>query len=439
VSNQAQTSTNTELLQDSAGQLTFRDVFRIGSIRLLWVAETASAFGNCLTAFAVMSIATFQSARNGPQISILLVSFWTPLVLLGPFAGILADRLNVKWLMILAELARGFMVLALTCARGLGSTCGILACLGAVTAVFDSAEAVTVRVITPAQGLVATNGLMAQSAQIMQIIGPAIAAFLIHWFGGGACFVVDSLTYVISAAITSKITIQVTSSNVRQYDEGFIIDPIRVALKFLFTNRVIGFVVLSLIASSFALTCFSALLSIYVRDVLRSGTLVFGGLESLIAIGFIIGTQCLPSFARKLSMTESVSYGLAGLSLIVLFSAAVTKLPAAIVAMPLLGFCGALVTTPARTLIQSEVSPKMLGRISASLGSLIICSQMAAILVGGYMTRVVGIRAVYYGSSMILGLTAAIAYQQQKRIATERLTSNGTIGVPHLGPRSDHV
>jgi hypothetical protein len=53
-------------------------------------------------------------------------------------------------------------------------------------------------------------------------------------------------------------------------------------------------------AGMFAMRCFGALLSIYVRDVLHSTSATFGVLNTLIGIGMIIGTQLLTRFARHI-------------------------------------------------------------------------------------------------------------------------------------------
>ena len=60
----------------------------------------------------------------------------------------------------------------------------------------------------------------------------------------------------------------------------------------------------------------------YVRDVLHSTSAVFGVLNTLIGIGMIIGTQLLTRFARHIPQQNLVVYGLGGMGIAVLTTAA---------------------------------------------------------------------------------------------------------------------
>jgi Na+/melibiose symporter-like transporter len=79
-----------------------------------------------------------------------------------------------------------------------------------------------------------------------------------------------------------------------------VFDSMRKGFGFIFKHSTISFVILSMTAGMFAMRCFGALLSIYVRDVLHSTSATFGVLNTLIGIGMIIGTQLLTRFARHI-------------------------------------------------------------------------------------------------------------------------------------------
>src|SRR2546422_4271873 len=92
-------------------------------------------------------------------------------------------------------------------------------------------------------------------------------------------------------------------------ESSAVLDSMRQGFRFIFSHSVISFVILSMTAGMFAMRCFGALLSIYVRDVLHSTSAVFGVMNTLIGIGMIVGTQLITRFARHIPKERLVVYG----------------------------------------------------------------------------------------------------------------------------------
>jgi len=165
---------------------------------------------------------------------------------------------------------------------------------------------------------------------------------------------------------------------------------------------VISFVLISMTAGMFAVRCFGVLLSVYVRDVLRSNAALFGTLNSLIGIGMIVGSQCIHRFARKISQQHLVIYGLGGMGIAVLVTAVFGTVPTTAIGMLALGFFAAFIMITAQTLIQQETPGPMLGRVSSSMMSLMAISQVIAMFVAGPVAQSAGIRNLYFGSAAML-------------------------------------
>ena len=128
----------------------------------------------------------------------------------------------------------------------------------------------------------------------------------------------------------------------------------RQGMGFIFTHAAISFVILSMTAGMFAVRCFGALLSVYVRDVLLSSAALFGTLNTLIGVGMITGTQCLHRFAKKIPPQHLVIYGLGGMGMAVLITAVFGLIATTALGMLALGFFAAFIMIPAQTLLQRE-------------------------------------------------------------------------------------
>jgi MFS family permease len=258
------------------------------------------------------------------------------------------------------------------------------------------------------------NALMTQAVQGAQIISPSIAGLMVDGLGATSCFIFDSLSFFVSAGLVMSLTISREAapastearSVVRSLGQGF---------QFIFTHAAISFVMLSMTAGMFAVRCFGALLSVYVRDILLSNAKLFGVLNSLIGIGMIIGSQCIHRFARKTSHQHLVIYGLAGMGVAVLITAAFGMVISTAVGMLGLGFFAAFIMITAQTLIQKETPGPMLGRVSSSLMSLMAISQVIAMFVAGPVAQKSGIRNLYFGSAAMLMAIGLFGYFRLSR------------------------
>jgi DHA3 family macrolide efflux protein-like MFS transporter len=396
-----------------ASQLSFRDVLRMRSVRRLWLAQSVSIFGDFLAVFAVFSLVTFQLHGTATQVSMILVAYLLPLAVVSPLAGVFVDRWNVKWTMISSDLVRGVLVLALLFVRDLHAIYAIFFALSVVSSFFVPAQSVAVRALVPAAGLLAVNALMSQAVQGSQVVSPAVAGLLVQWAGANACFLLDSLSFFFSAGMV--LTLPIHRQAAPRAAAESVLSSMRQGFQFIFTHAAISFVILSMTAGMFAVRCFGALLSVYVRDVLAANASLYGTLGSLIGIGMIAGTQSLHRFAAKTAAQFLVIYGLAGMGAGVLITAWFGRVGTTAAGMLALGFFAAFIMTPSQTLLQQETPHELLGRVSSSLMSLLAMSQVLAMVVAGPVAQWAGIRNLYFGSAAMLAAVAAVGYARLRK------------------------
>jgi DHA3 family macrolide efflux protein-like MFS transporter len=395
-------------------KLSFSEVLAIPSVRRLWIAQLVSIFGDFLAIFAVFSVVTFQLHGTPTQVTMILIAYLLPLAVISPLAGVFVDKWNVKWTMIASDVIRGLMVLVLVFERDLNVIYGVFLAMSTVSSFFVPAQSVAVRTLAPAAGLMAVNALMSQAVQGSQIISPAISGLLVQWLGANSCFLFDSLSFFFSAALVMSLTIQRQASTT---PAASVLQSLRQGFRFIFTHSAISFVIVSMTAGMFAVRCFGALLSVYVRDVLVSNAALFGTLNTLIGVGMITGTQSLHRFAARVSQQYLVIYGLSGMGLAVLLTALFGKLATAAIGMLGLGFGAAFVMVPAQTLLQQETPNELLGRVMSSLMCLMAMSQVVAMFVAGPVAERAGIRNLYLASGVMLLTIGAVGFAKLRQPA----------------------
>jgi MFS family permease len=180
--------------------------------------------------------------------------------------------------------------------------------------------------------------------------------------------------------------------------------------KFIFTHAGLAFVFIAMAVAMFVLSSFSPLMSIYIRDSLHAGSIIFGLISAMVGVGMIVGTQLVTRLASSQSKSYVVLGGLFLLGLGAGLLGAFRNTPMAALSTFTMGFGIAFVWIPAQTMSQQETPPPMVGRVSSTFMSLIAFSQVFGLLLSGYLAQRLGIRAVFIACAGVLGVISTVGY-----------------------------
>ncbi len=258
------------------------------------------------------------------------------------------------------------------------------------------------------------NTLMQSAIQLMQVLSPAISGVLVATVSPNACFWLDSLSFLFSASMIYTLTIDRQPST-KPMSLATVTSEMKAGMKFIFTHSAVSFVIISLTAGMFAIRCFFALIAVYVRDVLRGGSTLFGSISSLVGVGIILGSQFIHRFARHRSKGHLVVLGLLGIGISILLMAIFSNVPVTMAATLGIGFWVGFLIVPTQVLLQEETPKDMLGRVTSSMMSVMSFSQVLAMSGAGPIAESIGIRNLYYLSAALLVTIAALGYSRLPR------------------------
>src|SRR5262249_33039719 len=224
-----------------------------------------------------------------------------PVALISPVAGVFIDHWNVKRVMIASDLIRAGLILLLVFVHDVAQISMIFVALAAVSSFFAPAQSVTLRVIVPAEGLLAANALMAQAFYIVRLLSPAAAGALVYWLTEKACFYLDTASFVFSAMMISSLTIIRPARSQAEKTVKALTQDFLAVNKFIFTHVGLAFVFIAMAVAMFVLSSFSPLISIYIRDSLSAGSFLFGMISAMVGVGLIAGTQLVTRLVKSRS------------------------------------------------------------------------------------------------------------------------------------------
>jgi MFS family permease len=155
--------------------------------------------------------------------------------LISPVAGVAADRYNRKKLLIVADLARAVVVLGFLLVRDARHVWLLYSLTAAQLGIsgffFPARNAILPNIVSPKE-LGAANALSAATWSVMLAFGTALGGLVAGWFGVYAAFLIDALSFFLSAVFIARIRYNWTQEKtavdgsvaaaLRQYVEGLV-------------------------------------------------------------------------------------------------------------------------------------------------------------------------------------------------------------------------
>jgi predicted MFS family arabinose efflux permease len=210
--------------------------------------------------------------------------------LASPIGGVLADRLDRRKLMIVCDLARALICVAflLVGSETIWLAYVLLPLLAAFAAPFDPAfSAATPNVVDP-EDLPAANALNGSLWGTMLAVGAGLGGVISAAFGADTAFLVDAVSFLVSAALLSSIRRRFSESRGEHIEHPGAVEATRETWRFARRDHR----VLSLLAVKFgfgAAAGLLALIPVMALDVFESGNVGFGILMAARGVGALIG------------------------------------------------------------------------------------------------------------------------------------------------------
>jgi MFS family permease len=365
--------------------------------RLIVAAVGISSLGDFLL-WIPLTLHVHELTGSGLAVAALMICLWGPIVVLAPAAGLLADRVETRRLLIVASIAQAAVAAAL--ALTLDSTAAILALaalLGAGFAVSQPAEFALVPVI--GRDL---NGAVEAARYAGMAAGPVLGGALAAAGGTEAALLVDASTFAFVALAACLLRVR------RRPSRRVAGERARDGVVLLFRDRPLGIVVATVLASLLFMSASIAAEVVFLQDDLALDATAYGVIFSSWTVGMVFGALVVARRVRAgaLAGTALVAVAVqgAGLGLPTVWLAAGFA-----AAMFFTGGVGhGVKNTLARALIQERVPEAFHGRAFAAYNGMRNGAELFALAWGGVLVAALGGRGTL-ALAGLLSLLVALA------------------------------
>lgn len=288
-----------------------------------------------------------------------------PVIFLSLFAGVLADRLDKRKILIVTQtvaMCQAFVLAALTFAGVVRFWhVAVLGTLLGVAESFDTpARQSFYKEMVGSKDLMNAIALNSTTFNLARLVGPAAAGVLISTVGVGGCFLLNALSFL--AVILAYLSMRVRPQDPRVSEEGHW-NELKEGLRYVRGNRTVSRAIALIgVASLFAMS-YATLLPVFATTILKGGARTYTSLMAAAGAGALTAALVVASLGNYRRKGLLASLGAICFPLAVAALSFAHAPAAAIGVCVVLGVTMILLTASLNTLVQTAIPDRLRGRV----------------------------------------------------------------------------
>jgi len=176
------------------------------NFRLLFIGQAISQLGDWFNSVAVFAL-LLDLTGSATAVAWMMIVQFLPMALVGPFAGVVVDRVDRRRLMIGADVVRGVLILGLLLVRRpdeVWLAYVIMTLAVSASAFFEPARTATIPNVTTAEELMPANALSSATWAAMLAVGASVGGLVTAFSGREWAFVMNAASFFVSAFFISR-------------------------------------------------------------------------------------------------------------------------------------------------------------------------------------------------------------------------------------------
>lgn len=366
---------------------------------IMVIGQIISLFGNAIQRFS-MSLYILDLTGNAAVFSTILAISTIPYILFAPIAGMLADTVNRKKIMVYLDLFCSLLIGAYSIILFNGKDnqiiiTAVMFILSICYTLYGPAVTASIPQIVEKEKLTSANGVIQQVGSIVNFAGPIIAGILYSIVGIKVIVIVNAVSFFFSAIL--ELFLEIPDVEKKSAIKNPLINSgVEMKNSFLYLKRekkiILGIIASYGLSNIFVVPILSIVAPYFVKIFLKMSASVYGLVEGISILGMILGGLLITMYPKKFSMMKIHHTLYPMVFCVILMAIAGTGYGNkwALVALFSLGGLGIMMSIGlsnviSLTFIQKEIPQEMLGRVSAFSVAVATASVAPGQLIFGHL------------------------------------------------------
>jgi len=381
-------------------------------VTVFLVGQTVTTFGSLLVQYALLWHLTLTT-KSGVVLALAAVFGFLPQAVVSIFAGVWADRVNRKVMIIvsdstiaLATLGLAFLMLSGVDDLWLIFLVMVVRSVGA--GIQMPAISALIPQIVPTDKLIRVNGINSSVQSSLLILGPVAAAGIYSTMSLAAILLIDFVTAVIGLSLLATIAVP-TLSRVASDEKPSYFADLREGLKYIYSNDLVRWVMVIYSIVFLLIVAPSNLSPLMLVRTFGGDVWLLTILELAFGVGMVTGGALMAIFASKvdrLGMMVGTSILFGVLAVVMGFT---TNLILFHTLFFLIGLAVPAFSTSSMTLLQETVEPERQGRVFGFVGIVMAVAMPVGMAVLGPLADIVSVESLIIATGLATVVIAVVA------------------------------
>lgn len=344
------------------------------------IGQIISLFGNAIQRFC-MSLYILDLTGSAAVFSTILAVSTIPYILFAPIAGLLADTINRKKIMVYldffsAALMAAYSIIIISGRDNTLIVATVMFMLSIIYTLYSPSVTASIPQIVEKDKLASANGVIQQVASIVNIVGPIAAGLLYSFVGIKVVIVLNAISFLVAAIL--EMFLDIPDLEIKERFKNPLIKSIKEMRKsFIYLKEkkkvVLGTIFSYALTNIFVVPILSIVSPYFIKVKLDMPSSIYGFIEGIFVLGMIIG-GLLITFRPKLFKMKKIHKTMYPMIIAIITMGISTYLKTenkfVVLGLYSIGGFGimlslALSNIISLTYIQQEIREEMLGKVSA--------------------------------------------------------------------------
>uniref|UniRef100_UPI004048B4B0 MFS transporter n=1 Tax=Aquiluna sp. TaxID=2053504 RepID=UPI004048B4B0 len=400
-------------------------------VAIFLTGQTISTFGSFLVQYAILWHLTLTT-KSGGVLALAAIFGFLPQAIVSIFAGVWADRVNRKTMIIIADsmIALTTLGLALLMLSGVDDLWLIFAVMAArsIGAGFQMpAISALIPQIVPSDQLMRVNGINSSIQSSLSLLAPVAAAGVYATMSLTAILFIDVITAVIGVLLLSTIVVP-TLARVSSDEKPSYFGDLRDGVQYIFGNHLVRWVMVIFGLVFLLIVAPSNLSPLMVVRTFGSEVWMLTVLELAFGVGMVLGGVLMASIGAKADRIKTIIGSSILFGVLAVGLGFTTNLILYYFLFFIVGLAVPAFSTSAMTLLQETVEPERQGRVFGFVGIVMSVAMPLGMAVLGPLADVVSVELllIVTGAATVLIAVVAVLLPAGKRAIASAHASTGT-------------
>lgn len=400
-------------------------------LTIFMTGQTISMFGSFLVQYAILWHLTLTT-KSGLVLALAVIFGFVPQAIVSIFAGVWADRVNRRLMIIVSDstIALSTLGLALLMLSGIDDLWLIFLVM-AVRSVGAGVQMPAVSAllpqIVPTNQLMRINGINSTIQSAMGLVAPVVAAAVYANFSIVAIFFVDVVTAVIGVGMLTLIAVP-SLARVLSDEKPSYFTELKDGLNYIFTHDLVRWVMVVFAVVFLLAVAPSNLSPLFIARNFGTEVWKLTVAEVTFSIGMALGGALLALFANKVNRIAMIIGVSIFFGVITIGMGLSTNLIIFCILFFIIGVAVPSFYTSAMTMLQETVEPERQGRVFGFVGIVIALAMPVGMAVLGPLADVIPIETlfIYSGIAMVIAASLAVLLPAGRRAIAAAHAGVGT-------------